>query len=218
MVQVAPIDWDCDATATGSVAVDTDGANGTTFFLGHTDWDKLVYSGGLVGLKNDTLPSSTVADEPTMDERDAAQAVLESAPRAFTVPGLAPPRPFRSATSAPPLVAVRLSALRISPRQVRRTARITFSLTRGAKVRFTVERAIKGRRSAGRCRPTARRGRRCTLFKSVRGSFSHTGVTGANTVRFTRRLGGRNLSRGSYRLVATPEGGGPARIAFTVTR
>ena len=72
-------------------------------------------------------------------------------------------------------------------------ARITFSLTRGAKVRFRVERAIKGRRSGGRCRPTARRGRRCTRFKRVRGSFSHTGVAGANTVRFTGRVGSRGL-------------------------
>ena len=193
-----------------------------TFFLGHTDWDKLVYSGGLVGLKNDTLPSSTVADEQTMAERNAAQAVLDSAPRTFTVPGLAPTPPSDTQPSvgppSPSAVAVRLSALRLAPRSVRRTARITFSLTRGATVRFTVERAIQGRRSAGRCRATARRGRRCTLFKGVRGSFSHTAVAGANTVRFSRRLGGRNLSRGSYRLVATPEGGSPVRIAFTVTR
>ena len=226
VVQVAPIDWDCDTNATGSVAVDTNERNGTTFFLGHTDWDKLVYSGGLVGLKNDTLPSSTVADEPTMAERNAAQAVLDSAPRTFTVPGLAhtptptpPLDPQRSVgPPSPSAVAVRLSALRLAPRKVRRTARITFSLTRSATVRFTVERAIGGRRSAGRCRATARRGTRCTLFKGVRGSFSHTAVAGANTVRFSRRLGGRNLSRGSYRLVATPEGGSPARIAFTVTR
>ena len=222
VVQVAPIDWDCDTTATGSVAVDTNGSDGKTFFLGHTDWDKLVFSGGLVGLKQDTLPSSTVADEPTMAERNAAQAVLDSAPRPFTVPGPAPtPTPGPQPPAGPPspsAVAVRLSALRIAPRRVRRTARITFSLTRGAKVRFTVERASKGRRSAGRCRATARRGRRCTLFKRVRGSFSHTAVAGANTVRFSRRLGGRRLSRGSYRLVATPEGGSPVRIAFTVIR
>ena len=222
VVQVAPIDWDCDTHATGSVAVDTNESDGTTtFFLGHTDWDKLVYSGGLVGLKNDTLPSTTVANEPTMAERNAAQAVLESAARTFTVPGLAPLPPGAQPPAGPPspsAVAVRLSALRLAPRSVRKTARITFSLTRGAIVRFTVERAIEGRRSAGRCRATARRGRRCTLFKAVRGSFSHTAVAGANTVRFSRRLRGQNLSRGRYRIVATPEGGSPARIAFTVIR
>ena len=85
-------------------------------------------------------------------------------------------------------------------------------------MRFTIERAAKGRRSGGRCRATARSGRRCTLFKRVRGSFSHAAVAGANTVRFTGRLGDRRLSHGSYRLVATAAGGNAARIAFTVIR
>jgi hypothetical protein len=40
------------------------------------------------------------------------------------------------------------------------------------------------------------------VYRRVRGSFSDRGGAGANRVRFSGRLGGRALRRGSYRLVA----------------
>jgi hypothetical protein len=84
---------------------------------------------------------------------------------------------------------------------------IKFRLSETATVTFKVQRALKGRRIRGRCRPATRRNklrsrRKCKRYKTVRGSFKKTGGAGANSVRFTGRVGGRRLKVGSYRLVA----------------
>jgi RTX calcium-binding nonapeptide repeat (4 copies) len=84
-------------------------------------------------------------------------------------------------------------------------ATIGYSLSEAATVRFKVRRARRGRRAGGRCvRPRPRnRGRpRCVRFVRVPGSFRHVGVLGANSFRFTGRVGGRKLRRGRHRLVA----------------
>jgi hypothetical protein len=73
-----------------------------------------------------------------------------------------------------------------------------------------VERALAGRRVAGKCvRPTSRnRNRpRCTRWVRLRGSFSHSGKKGSNSFRFTGRLRGRALRPGRYRLVAVATDG-----------
>jgi hypothetical protein len=83
--------------------------------------------------------------------------------------------------------------------------RVRYTLSERATVSFTVERAAKGRRVRGRCRPATPRNRRarpCRRFARVRGSFSHAGATGANSFRFTGRLRGRKLRAGRHRLVA----------------
>jgi hypothetical protein len=84
---------------------------------------------------------------------------------------------------------------------------VKFRLSETSTVTFKVQRALKGRRIRGRCRPATRRNklrsrRKCKRYKTVRGSFKKTGGAGANSVRFTGRVGGRRLKVGSYRLVA----------------
>jgi hypothetical protein len=86
--------------------------------------------------------------------------------------------------------------------------RITYRLSETATVTFKVQRALKGRRIRGRCRPATRRNklrsrRKCKRYKTLRGSFKHTGGAGANSVRFTGRLRNRRLKVGRYRMVAT---------------
>jgi hypothetical protein len=100
-------------------------------------------------------------------------------------------------------------ALGSGPSLVGRTSGTTLSyrLSETATTTFTVQRVRKGRRIRGRCRRATRRNkllsrRKCKLYKGVRGSFTHTGNAGANSIRFTGRVGGKRLKVGSYRLVA----------------
>jgi hypothetical protein len=59
-------------------------------------------------------------------------------------------------------------------------------------------------------------------YTKVLGSFTHTDAAGLNGLRFTGRLGGRALAKGSYTLVATPtsiEGTGAAvKESFGIVR
>jgi hypothetical protein len=84
---------------------------------------------------------------------------------------------------------------------------ISYRLSETATTTFTVQRVLTGRRIRGRCRSATKRNklvsrRKCKLYKRVRGSFKHTGGAGANSIRFTGRVGGKRLKAGSYRLVA----------------
>jgi len=57
---------------------------------------------------------------------------------------------------------------------------------------------------------------------TLAGSFTQMAREGANSLRFTGRLGGRALERGAYTLVATPRSGGksgrPVTSRFRITR
>jgi hypothetical protein len=75
-----------------------------------------------------------------------------------------------------------------------------------ATTKFTVKRVVKGVvDGAGKCVAAHKRRRkgvpRCTLLEAV-GSFSHKDRAGTNSFRFTGRVDGHRLKRGSYRLVA----------------
>jgi hypothetical protein len=103
-------------------------------------------------------------------------------------------------------------------------ARVTYRLNVATTVRFTVRRVRPGRRSGrgARCVAQTRRNRRaarCTREVPLRGSFTHAARAGANSLRFTGRLGGLRLRPGAYRLVATPApAGAPARAATAAFR
>jgi hypothetical protein len=100
-----------------------------------------------------------------------------------------------------------------------------FTLSEPATVRINIRRAAKGRRRAGRCvkpRPSLRRARRCTRFVSV-GTLTRSGTQGANSVRFTGRIGRKALRPRRHRAVfrATDAAGNrsrPVRLGFRVVR
>jgi hypothetical protein len=75
-----------------------------------------------------------------------------------------------------------------------------FRLSEPATVTFTIQRKLKGRRSKGKCRQKAKKGRRCTLFKRA-GAFRANGVAGANSKSFSGRIGRKSLRPGRYRAV-----------------
>jgi hypothetical protein len=97
---------------------------------------------------------------------------------------------------------------------------VRYGLTAAATVDFSVERAGKGRKVKGKCRKKSRQNqtrRKCTLYKPVKGRFSHTGTGGPNRFKFSGRLRRKALTPGRYRLVARA-GGSVRRAAFKIVR
>ena len=126
------------------------------------------------------------------------------------------------------LTAPLASGLRLRPSgfKPRTGTTISYSLSEAATTKFTVARVLPGRVKGGKCRRESssnRTGRRCKLFKRVRGSFTHQGAAGANSLRFNGRVRGRTLRPGRYRLSAAPKDaagnvGRTARASFRVKR
>ncbi|MGZ4172180.1 MAG: hypothetical protein ACXVRN_12515, partial [Solirubrobacteraceae bacterium] len=94
---------------------------------------------------------------------------------------------------------------------------VSYRLNLAASVRVTVQQTLPGRTVGkgkhARCvAPTSRnrRARGCRRTLTLRGNFLRAGRAGANHFRFTGRIGGRKLKRGSYTLVLTPSVSGRA--------
>lgn len=84
--------------------------------------------------------------------------------------------------------------------------KIGYRLSEDATVTFRLQKARTGRRVRGKCRRQTLRNRerpRCTRYVSLRGSFTDAGEAGANERSLPRRLGGRRLGPGRYRLLIT---------------
>lgn len=102
--------------------------------------------------------------------------------------------------------APRLSKLSLAPAAFRSSSKLHYSLSEAAKVSIRIERRTK----AGR-------------FARLRGALSDNGEAGRNTKSIKRRLAGRKLAAGRYRLVvkATDDAGKTSsakRIAFRIKR
>lgn len=128
-------------------------------------------------------------------------------------PAAAPPAtatPVQTATRTTPQLSLTSLALSSSRfRAGRRGTTISYTLSAPATVTFRVQRATRSGRGS-RYRTMARR-------------LTDSGVAGANTVRFTGRIGGSLLRPGRYRLqaVATDADGTPAppvRTRFQISR
>jgi hypothetical protein len=101
---------------------------------------------------------------------------------------------------------------------------VRYTLSEPARVTFTVKLATVGARKGRRCVKRSgklRHARRCTLLKT-KGTLTRTGVSGANQLRFSGRLGHRKLAPGTYRLeVRATDGAGPSSpksVRFTIVR
>jgi hypothetical protein len=99
---------------------------------------------------------------------------------------------------------------------------ITYQLSAAATVTFTVERTVPGRletaTSHSRCvaqTHSNQHARHCTRRLTL-GTFTQAGAAGANTIRFSGRLAGKKLPRGTYTLLATPGGGQSATTTFKI--
>jgi hypothetical protein len=155
------------------------------------------------------------------------QTNLELLMNADVTPAVAgtPPPGGAPATPTPAL-----TSLRVKPRTFRAArsgssvarkrppvgTTVSYTLSVDATVGIAVERAKRGRRRGGKCRKPSRsrRGRRCTRYARVKGSFNVGGTAGANKFKFTGRVGDRRLAKGSYRLRATPTTGAKTGAAI----
>jgi hypothetical protein len=125
-------------------------------------------------------------------------------------------------TTRPVAASLRLSPSRIAKRgrRARPIPTLSYSLTEAASVQVVLERSVKGRKVGSRCSTTARKGKRCTVFR--RGlTTTAAGVQGANKLRLPSSI--RKLPRGTYRLtlVATDAAGNkslPRRVTLTIVR
>jgi hypothetical protein len=85
-------------------------------------------------------------------------------------------------------------------------SKINFSLSEAASVRVVVDRSAQGRRAGGKCRAPSKANRkrpRCTRFVRIGGTVKLTGKSGANSIKFNAKVGGRSLKPGKYRATAT---------------
>jgi hypothetical protein len=79
-----------------------------------------------------------------------------------------------------------------------------------ATTKFTIEQETVGRKKGKKCvKQTSRnrKGKKCKLYKAVRGSFTQSGGAGSNSFTFTGRIGGKSLKPGKYRLSAVATAG-----------
>jgi hypothetical protein len=84
--------------------------------------------------------------------------------------------------------------------------RISDGLSERGRVSFSVERA--------------RRGRRGVVWRRLRGGFSDRGRAGTNALRWSGRLRGRALRRGTYRIAsrARDAAGNRSRLRYATFR
>ena len=102
--------------------------------------------------------------------------------------------------------------------------RIGYRLSIPARVKITIAQQLPGRLVTGRCVKQTRanaKHRSCTRLVALPGALTATAGQGANSFTFNGRIGGHQLTPGSYRLTATPSANGqtdkPATIVFTIT-
>jgi hypothetical protein len=117
-----------------------------------------------------------------------------------------------------------ISAASVKPTRAKKgKTTFRYTLSEPAQVVFTIQRALAGRKVAGKCRkPTAanRKKPKCTRF-ALAGRFAQASLLGKNTRLFKGKPGGKQLKPGSYRatLVATDAAGNhslPKRLRFKV--
>ena len=81
---------------------------------------------------------------------------------------------------------------------------VSYTLSEAAVVKFRIKRGSRGRRVNGRCvkrTRSNRKARRCTRYKTLRGSIIRRGTASVNRFVLRGRLRGRRLKPGRYRLV-----------------
>jgi hypothetical protein len=133
-------------------------------------------------------------------------AVLAPAVTPLAIPGLAG---LKLAPAAFPAAPGGASIARTTGTTIRYTDSAAATTT------FVVQRVLKGVKRGRSCvkpKARARKGKSCTRFVTVAGSFTHADGAGANSFHFTGRIRGHKLAVGSYRLVAQPRNGaGPGK-------
>jgi uncharacterized repeat protein (TIGR01451 family) len=141
-----------------------------------------------------------------------------------------------NAGTAPVLTKVRMTPTRFAvdgggaPKTVvgtraKKGTTFRYTLSEAARVRFVIHRQRPGRKRGKVCqKPTKsnRRGKRCTRYVK-RGAFAQQSTAGANTRKWSGKLGKKPLQRGRYRATLTARDAAgnvsrPKRIRFRIVR
>ena len=176
---------------------------------------------GAISLPFGLTPSATdLAGNPrVVNGRGGCAAVQDKGALELQGHGGACPSPPAVVTSAKPTPGV-ITGLALSPSSffaapsgatVAKAKRkygttVSYRDSQAGTTTFTVLRPVAGRKQGKTCRKPGkanRHGKRCTLYVAL-GGFTHTDTAGANHLRFSGRLKGRKLAKGSYRLQAVP--------------
>jgi hypothetical protein len=141
-----------------------------------------------------------------------------------SAPGSASPAASGESISPSSFAAAPSGPSAASARRRKYGAKVTYTLNVATEVRFTVQQRQPGRYTGKgrkrRCVAQTRKNakaKKCTRLVTLRGSFVRSGLAGANSFRFTGRLGSKTLKPGTYALVATPIANGKAGHAATAT-
>ena len=159
--------------------------------------------------------TATASGKPT---REGTATLTVPEPQAPSPAPPGPPAPMAD-TAAPVIRSAALTrnrfragtgATALSAKRKRTPAGTTLKvdLSERATLAVTVDRLVAGRRARGKCSPTARARKRCTIVKRA-GTLTRALQAGAAKIAFSGRLGTRKLAAGSYRLtlVATDAAG-----------
>jgi hypothetical protein len=133
--------------------------------------------------------------------------------------------PLISAFKAAPALFAVSGAGKAIAAKVHLGTRFRYTLSETARVSVTIQRALAGRRAGSKCvRPTSqlRRAKPCKRYHTV-GTLTNSATKGANSTRFSGKLGGRALRPGRYRAVirATDAAGNrstPRATRFRIAR
>lgn len=112
-----------------------------------------------------------------------------------------------------------VTSLSLKPKRVGKKTKIRYKLSEKARVEFVVEKPSAGRLVGKSCRKPSRsnrKGKRCTRWLRASKTFRQNGKAGrTNTLKFTGKVGRKQLAKGKYRLkaIATDSGKtkGPAK-------
>jgi hypothetical protein len=189
---------------------------------------------GAISLPSGLVPSATdlLGNARTGDGTDSCfvnqdKGAFELQGHLVTCPSAPPPPP--QPVVAKPVAGV-ISALTVAPRSFKAApsgatvssasrygATISWRDSQQATTTLTVLAPAAGRMQGHACKKPSkanRHGHRCTRYNAL-GSFTHTDVSGTDSLHFSGRLRGHKLAAGSYRLQAMARdaaGNGPAAI------
>lgn len=138
----------------------------------------------------------TATDELGQTVTQAGQIVVSAAP---VIP---PAAPTVSVSKGPTASIKRGSKGFALSTASKRTA--TLRLSAATQLTFTLTRLTPGRLSAGKCKPAARSGKRCTKRTAVKGSQTLAVSGSTATVAFGGRFAGRKLAAGRYEVSVVP--------------
>ncbi len=146
-----------------------------------------------------------------------ASSADDSASASVTITGGGPAGPApgggRAANTAPVLGALKPSG----KARTGTSFKLTTKLSEQAKLSIRIARLVPGRKSGTRCSTKARRGKRCTVVRSV-GSLSASGRAGKVTLTVPAKVARRTLAPGRYRItVRATDSGGLRSAARTLT-